>query len=217
MKLGQRTLQILKNFSGINPSLYFKEGNGLATISPSKSIVAYATTSETIPASFGVYDVSKFISILSSFTDPEIDIQDKFCLITEGNQRVKYHFADVTMIKTPPENKIKFPAPDVEFDLPNETYASVMKVLGILSLPEIAFIGDGKKVVVAAIDSRGAINDTFSVDVGETDKVFKGIFKQENLKILPDNYKVSISGKGIARFTSADIEYYVSMESTSEF
>lgn len=217
MKFGQKTLQILKNFSGINPSLYFKEGNSIATISPSKSMVAYGTISETIPKPFGIYDVSKFISIISNFSDPDINIQDKFAEITEGNQRVKYHFADVTMIKTPPESKIKFPEPDVEFDLSNETLASVIKVLGILGLPEIAFIGDGKKVVVAAIDSRGAVNDTFSVDVGDTDMVFKGIFKQENLKILPDNYRVAISGKGIARFTSADIEYYVSMESTSEF
>jgi len=217
VKLGQRSLQILKNFSTINPSIYFKEGNSIATISPLKSIVAYATISENIPAAFGIYDVSKFISVLSNFVDPIVEIEDKFASISEGKQKVKYHFADITMIKVPPENKIKFPSPDVEFDLSNTDFASVMKVLGILGLPEIAFIGDGEKVFVSAIDSKGAINDSFSIDVGLTDKVFKGIFKQENLKILPDNYHVAISSKGIARFVSNDLEYYVSMEASSEF
>ena len=38
MKLSDDTINVLKNFSGINQSLQFKAGNTLRTISPLKTI-----------------------------------------------------------------------------------------------------------------------------------------------------------------------------------
>ena len=38
MKLSENTVNVLKNFSGINQSLQFKAGNVLKTISPLKTI-----------------------------------------------------------------------------------------------------------------------------------------------------------------------------------
>ena len=43
MKLSNETLTILKNFASINSGLEFKEGNKLATMSPTKSVLAKAT------------------------------------------------------------------------------------------------------------------------------------------------------------------------------
>ena len=39
MKLSESTVEVLKNFSTINPSLVFKEGNILRTVSPQKNIL----------------------------------------------------------------------------------------------------------------------------------------------------------------------------------
>ena len=43
MKLSDSTVTLLKNFSNINQSLLFKEGNSLRTISVMKNILAEAT------------------------------------------------------------------------------------------------------------------------------------------------------------------------------
>ena len=56
MRLSDKTLMLLKNFSTINQSILFKQGNSLRTISVMKNILAEATIEEDIPKDFGVYD-----------------------------------------------------------------------------------------------------------------------------------------------------------------
>ena len=40
MKLSEQTIEVLQNFSSINQSLLFKEGNVLKTVSPQKTVLA---------------------------------------------------------------------------------------------------------------------------------------------------------------------------------
>ena len=49
MKLSDKTISLLKNFSTINQSILFKEGNSLRTISVVKNILAEATIEEDLP------------------------------------------------------------------------------------------------------------------------------------------------------------------------
>ena len=53
MKLSDKTISFLKNFSSINQSILFKEGTKLRTISVMKNILAEATIPEDIPKDFG--------------------------------------------------------------------------------------------------------------------------------------------------------------------
>jgi hypothetical protein len=212
MKLGTRTTQILKNFVQINPSLAFKEGNILATISPAKSVIAKATISENITDGFCVYDLSKFISTLSLFNEPELIINGNNATIKEGTRKVIYGFADESLIVTPPNKELKLPTVEATFNVSNDTFQSALKALSILGLTDVAFIGDGEKVVISALDNKGAISDTYSAEVGETSETFKTVFKAENLKFLPDDYEVSLYGKA-AKFVSGDVEYIVATES----
>ena len=46
---------------------------------------------------------------------------------------------------------------------------------------------------------------------------FKAIFKAENIKIIPGDYEVSISSKGISHFSGESVEYYIAVESNSTF
>ena len=56
MKLSEKTLNLLKNFSTINQSILFKQGSSLRTISVMKNILAEAVIDEEIPQDFGIYD-----------------------------------------------------------------------------------------------------------------------------------------------------------------
>ena len=86
MKFGTRTVNILKNFQSINPSIAFKEGNIVRTMSPSKTIIAQATISESISDDFCVYDLGKFISTLSLFEEPDFKVSGQLGVITSGNK-----------------------------------------------------------------------------------------------------------------------------------
>jgi hypothetical protein len=62
MKLSDKTLTLLKNFSSINQSILFKEGSSLRTISVMKNILAEATIEEELPKDFGIYDLNQFLN-----------------------------------------------------------------------------------------------------------------------------------------------------------
>ena len=93
----------------------------------------------------------------------------------------------------------------------------MIKAAGVLQLPEIAFVGEGGKCYLKAINSKDTSADTFGLELGDTDDVFQLILKTENLKLIPGKYKVDLSAKGISRFEGADVTYYVAIESNSSY
>ena len=118
MKLSDKTISVLKNFSSINQSILFKEGNKLRTISVMKNILAEATVSEDFSRDFGIYDLNQFLNGLSLHQDPELDFaQDGYVVIREGRSRSKYFFADPNVIVTPPEKDITLPSEDICFEV----------------------------------------------------------------------------------------------------
>lgn len=215
VKLSTRTIQILKNFSSINPSILFKEGNVITTISPSKTILASATIVENFENSFAIYNLSRFLSVLSLFNDPELEIHDKYVTIMDGKKKLNYMFADQNTIITPPNKNIDMPNPEISLSLKNEDLQNIMKALSVLQLPEIAFVGEDNTASIQAIDSKGVVGDNCSINLDSTDRNFKMIFKAENIKIIPDDYKIYISSKKISKFVGSDTEYYIAVESNS--
>ena len=105
MKLSEKTLNILKNFSSINQSILVKQGNQLRTISVAKNILAEAEIKEEFPRDFAIYDLNQFLNGLSLHQDPEMDFSpDSYILIREGKHRVKYFYADPNVIISPAPN-----------------------------------------------------------------------------------------------------------------
>lgn len=217
MKLSSETVTVLKNFSTINPSILFRKGDTVSTVSPLKSIFAKVKVKEQFPAQCGIYELNKFLGVLSLFKEPDLEFKDNHVVITNGTQTVRYTYAAPEMITSPPENDIKFPGADVTFTLTSDTLNSILKALSVLSLPEIAIVGDGSTIKVEAVNSKNKTSDTYSVAVGTTDKTFNMILKAENLKFLSRDYTVEISRKGISRFISDDITYWVATEANSTF
>ena len=64
MKLSDKTINLLKNFSDINQSILFKKGNKLRTISVMKNIMAEAEIQEDFPKDFAIYDLTQFLSLI---------------------------------------------------------------------------------------------------------------------------------------------------------
>lgn len=217
MKLESRTIQILKNFSSINPSIQFNPGSALSTISPMKTVVAKATITEMIPNSFAIYDLSKFLGVLSLFESPELIIGERSMDISGGQQKVSYTFADPKLIVTPNDKEIKMPPTEIQFRLLGDDLTKVLKAMGVLQLPEIAVTGDGQAMYIEAIDSKNPSSDTYKVQLATTELTFKMIFKAENIKIMAGDYDVQISSQGIAHFKGSDVEYWIATEASSTF
>jgi hypothetical protein len=217
MKIDTNTINVLKNFAKINPSIVFPEGNVLKTISPSKTIMAKSEVTTHFEKRFAIYNLDRFISTLSLFNDPELNFKDKFVEIYDSNRKIRYTYADEGTITKAPEKEISLPSIDVTFTLSNENLKDVEKGASVLQLPEIIVVGDGSTISLQAADSKNSTSDVYSVEIGTTDKVFKAIFKLENIKIIPGEYTVSISARGISHFVGKEAEYWIAVEQSSTF
>ena len=220
MKLSEKTLTLLKNFSNINQSILFKQGSSLRTISVMKNILAEATIDEDLPADFGIYDQGQFLNGLALHQRPELDFQnDGFVYIKEGRMRSKYFFADPKVIVTPPEKEITLPSEDVSFTLSTDQLDKLLKAAGIYQLPDLAVVGKNGVVKILVRDKKNDTSNDFAITVGETDESFEFNFKVENIKILPGTYDVVVSKKLLSRFTcqNYNLKYYIALEPDSTF
>ena len=220
MKLSDKTLSVLKNFSTINQSILFKQGTKLRTISVMKNILAEATITEEIPTDFGIYDLSQFLNGLSLHQSPELDFTNEgHVVIKEGRMRSKYFFADPNVIITPPDKAIDLPSEDVSFELRTEQLDKLLKAAAVYQLPDLAVVGGEGVVKILVRDKKNDTSNDFSIVVGETDKEFSFNFKVENIKILPGTYDVIVSQKLLSRFVSKnhDLTYYIALEPDSTF
>ena len=220
MKLSDKTLTLLKNFSSINQSILFKKGSSLKTISVMKNILAEATIEEDLPTDFGIYDLNQFLNGLGLHQNPDLDFENQgHVVIREGRSRTKYFFADPNVIVTPPDKEIALVSEDVSFELSTSQLDKLLKAAAIYQLPDLAVVGGEGVVKIVVRDKKNDTSNDFSIIVGETDSTFSFNFKVENIKILPGTYDVVVSQKLLSRFTCRDYDltYYIALEPDSTF
>ena len=185
-----------------------------------KNILVEASVTEDFPRAFGIYDLNQFLQGMSLHASPELDFaEDEYVTIREGKMRSKYFFADPSVIVSPPEKEINLPSEDVSFDLTAQQLEKLKKAASVYQLPDISAIGEAGVVKLVARDKKNGTSNDFSIVVGETDQEFVCNFKEENLKIIPGNYAVTISSKLLSKFenTGLDVVYYVALEPDSKF
>ena len=194
MKLSEKTLAILKNFSSINQSILIKKGNKLRSISVMKNILAEAEVEETFEKDFAIYDLNQFLNGLGLHQNPDLDFEnDTHVIIREGKRRVKYFFADPEVIVSPPDKEITLPSSDVCFQLEHSQLDKLIKAASVYHLPDLSVVGEASVIRLVVRDKKNDTSNEYSIVVGETDKDFTFNFKVENIKIIPGSYDVVVS------------------------
>ena len=226
MKLSTDTLSVLKNFASISDGIMFRKGNVLRTCDAQKQVLAETTIAETIDEDVGIYDLNKFLAVLGLHQDNsqiKIDIATKSVIIndTSGRSKITYRICDATMIKNAIDKSVKMPEPEVKFTMKQEDLEFSIRASSILGTPHISVTSDGNKVFVSALDDKNTATHSNELDVAPGNgKKYKMLFKTENMKMIPGEYEVSISFKGIAHFknTTKPLQYWVATElgSTNE-
>ena len=224
MQLHNDTIDILKNFALINPSIAFAPGNLLQTIAPSKVILAKANIEDSFPTTGAIYDLSRFLGVVSLFEKPEFEFTETQVIIKGATQTVNYTFADPSMILTPPTDKnLTIDKPDIDLDIPGAKITAVLKAAAVMQLPEVALMCDGSVVYLQALDSRNPSSDDYKQELRDwTDETtFKIIFKTENFKMMPYDYNLKIQSH-ISQFTCLSdsrpgLIYWIAAEANSTF
>ncbi len=216
MRISKDTISTLKTLASINTNLLIKTGSKVSTISPQKNIVAEVTVAESFPSDFAIYDLNEFLGVLSLFEDADLAFEDKQVKISEGGSSIKYFAADPSILVVPTK-ELKFPAAEVNLELPAGVLQRVIKTASVLRSPDISFVGDGSTIKIIVADLKNPSSNSFELQVGVTDLQFKLNLKVENLKMMPGDYEVSLTSKKISRFKNKanGALFYVALELSS--
>lgn len=229
MKLSEKTLKIFKNFGTINQSVLIRVGSLLSTKSVAGDILAEAQIEEEFPIEFALYDVVEFLNTLKLFSSPVLDFRDaddgNFMYICEEDDlgfKVRYTFAKKERIVYP-KRRPSLGNVDISFELESASLESIIKASNVMQLPNIMFVpgNDGKSVKVEVFDIKNPSANKFSISVDAMipeGKDFKIVFKMEDLKLLPNQYSISINGvNSISMFESDTIDYCIGLDNHSKF
>ena len=223
MELSNRTVEILRNFSTINPNIVVNGGNVLKTMSIAKNIVSRAEIDESFPNTFGIYDLSEFLSVLSLVDRPSITFGDNFCTVSDGSglSSVKYFYSDPEMLSAPKKD-IVMPQCEVQFLLTNETLSKIKRASSALGYDNISIRPNGSSIEIAVVDTNDSTSNSYSILVEGNfpeGADFNFIMGVSNMKLLGVDFEVSISTKLISHFKSitSETQYFITLEKSSTY
>jgi hypothetical protein len=193
-------------------------------MSIAKNIVSRAEVDENFPSTFGIYDLSEFLSVLSLVDNPSIDFDESYCTVSDGSglSSVKYFYSDPEMLAAPKKDII-MPECEVKFVLTNETLSKVKRASAALGYDTISIRPSGNgSIEIRVIDVDNSTSNSFSVLVEgnfPADTDFNFIMGVANMKLLGEDYDVSVSTKLISHFRSltSDTQYFIALEKSSSY
>ena len=214
MKVSNEMCDVLKSFSGINQSIWVDEGNVLRTISPAKTILAKATVEEDFNSPFGIYDLNQFLGCLSLVDNAEIDLKDTYMRIHNDRNKIKYGYVEKDIITTPPAKEMKLPSEDVSFVLTNDVMQKVMQSCNVMQFPNVVVEVKDNQLSLVACDVKNPGGNRFEAFVCEHEGEHSFTYRSDNLKVMPFDYSVNISDKGISKWSSRPekVEYFIALE-----
>lgn len=221
MLISKQTLDIAKNFAAINSNFLIKKGKVQQTVSVAKDIMVEVEFVEDFPQEAGIFNMNEFLGVISLCSAPDYKFDTKFVTVSEGKTKIKYVYADASLLTVPPKSWSGMPVADVTLDLSNEVLSNLQKAAKVLSVGDLAITGDGTSLTAKVFDTKNPTSNNFEIELGEHKGTpFEVYFKLDRLgKLYPGNYAVEISSKKISQFKHKDIplKAWIAIETNSKF
>lgn len=220
MEISKKTIELLKNFASINSNILVKPGNKIVTISNYKNVLAEAEVSEDFDTTFGIWDLNKLLGTVSLFDSPSFEFHEKHMVIDGDNATVKYYYSEPKLLTTVTKELV-MPDVVVTCEIGEEDFKEIQRAASVLQLPDLKISSEGDKIVLTVHDRKDSTSNQYSFEVGDNDSNsdFEFLFKVENMKMLPGDYKVEIAQNSVAQFSNKNISlrYWVAMEPDSSY
>ena len=216
-------LKILKNFATINDNIIIHPHQFSVINGARKSVVAFHVFENTYEHEpYGIFNLREFITLLEIDSgEYELEVHDRYVQVsyTTSKSATKYQLTDMELLPAVGSISEKYDKLDTElaFELSSEKIAILKKVTNILALERIYFQTVGDKILITATNKSldDATNpyiitlDSWSANALPEDVVL--YVKVEEFKIMDGDYSVSISAKGISKWTNTfqNVDYYL--------
>lgn len=225
MKFSEYTIKIMQNFSTINNGIVIRktkdgEKSIISTIDRTNSIYGRASVSEVFPNDFALYDMKSFLSVLSSFDNPEVEFSDTYLTVSDARSKTKILYADSIVI-THPSKDVPKKEGAFSFTLTAQDQNKIMNMGSILNLSNIKVFPENGKLFLQIEDRTNPDTNDFRICVDESysGKDFEPVyFKRESFKMIPADYTISVIPGSAALFqhtVDENLYYYVTLDRTA--
>ena len=215
MRLSKETYNILKNFAAINSNILIQPGNLIKTVSAGKNIYVEAKVTEDFDVDVPIWDLNKFLGILSMFNNPDLEFHDTHVVITNGRSSVTYYYSEPSLL-TIPNREIKMPATVARFDIDEKDLNEILKASSVLQVSDLRMVGADGKFIISVDDSGQSTSNSFEIVIDENynGKDFEGTINVSEMKFIPGSYSVELTDTIISKFShkSLDLSYYIAIK-----
>lgn len=215
MRLSKETHSILKNFASINSNILIQPGNTIKTVSTGKNIFAEAKIAEEFDVDVPIWDLNKFLGVVSMFTNPDLEFTDTHVVISNGRSSVTYYYSEPALL-TVPTRSINMPVATVEFELSEQDLNDILKASSILQVSDLNITAENGKVTITVDDASQSNSNNFKVEI-DCDKInmnFDGVINVSEIKFIPGSYTVQLTSGIISKFIhkALDLSYYIAIK-----
>jgi hypothetical protein len=181
--------------------------------------MAIATVEEKFDVQFGIWDLNKFLGVVSLFNNPTFTFGDKSVRIKNGGDSVVNYYYSEPRLLTYPTKDVNMPEVNVSITLTEKNFNELQKAASVMQLPDLSFKSDDDEIVAMVSDLSDPTSNSYKVVVGSGDKLpdFLFNFKMENIKILPGDYKINFAKNVVGEFVhqTIPVKYWFAMEANS--
>lgn len=215
MRLSRETISVLKNFASINSNILIKPGNVLKTKTSGSNLYAEAKIHEDFEVEVPIWDLNKFLGVISMFSNPDLEFGEKYVDISNGKSSVRYFYSPPSLL-TVPTRDIKFAKPIASFLLDEKDLNEMQKASSILQVSNLKIIGENGKLMINVDEAGNNTSNNFSllIDENYSGPDYEGKLNISDLKLMPGSYKVELTDTIITKFTheSGSLFYYIAIE-----
>jgi len=212
MKFTPLQIQVLKNFSSINPSQFIYDDKFI-TYNIEKSVIGYYPTKCDFPKGvdkIGIYNTPQFLNILSTMGEAsDIEIGKGVIKIKNEENTINYILSNETMAASEfPVDKLKdiftLKENNIEFTLTQDKIAIISKILGVMELKKIylEYTESSKKLEVKVETEKEVSMNNYILQIKDFKTNFtpdrKIFIRPEDLNLLYKgvDYKVTVDTSG---------------------
>ena len=215
MRLSKETISVLKNFASINSNILIKPGNVLKTRSSGSNLYAESKIQEDFDVEVPIWDLNKFLGVISMFVNPDLEFGDKYVDISNGKSSVRYFYSPPSLL-TVPTKDIKFPKSIASFVLDEKDLNEMIKASSILQVSNLKIIGENGKLLINVDEAGNTSSNNFSllIDENYSGPDYEGKLNISDLKLMPGSYTVTPTDTIIAKFSheSNSLFYYIAVD-----
>ena len=222
MILSDKTLEVLTNFSAINPSMVLDWDGSIAVINTQGNVLAVANVPEKYPFAWNIHDVPQMIGVIK-LMDPTIAVAETHAdhvVFKQPNSTVLYRFAEPSLIKTVSNKNGNIKSISAAANITWKEMQQLIKAAMMLrnTHVKIETNGNQNQLILTSYTLNNPAVSNFSLNIPITETSEEYHFepcsvKIEHFNILKNDYSFKVAQKCIfLQSEDGNVKYWIGKE-----